>query len=132
MEQLDLDALCAPIEDLRGELKEAYKQLDAKWAAVAERLKKLPIPCTVSHMYWEHDHNGDCSCLEWRKWSGSKRICVAFYPGYGEDAQSVVPYDEWSGQMRLDLLKEIPAFFDRAEKQTRDFIKRALSTGGAV
>lgn len=134
MSQHDLDALSAPIKSLEGELKKAYATLDSRWADVSSTLKKLPIPCDVSYTFWSHDHNGDCTCLEWCKWNGAKRICIAYYVGYSHDgcAKTTIPYEEWSGQQRLSMLAHVPGLFKKAEEQTRRFIEQATETGEAV
>jgi hypothetical protein len=130
MVDFDLSELSAPLESLRAEVKAAYKRLDSKWQEITDKLKKLPIPCDVSYTYWESDYcPADCTALEFKKWKGSKRICLVSYgleqTPYGQDVSSVTtPYDEWSGEQRVEMLEHVPGLFEAAVKQTKDFIER--------
>jgi len=128
MADLDLRRLSAPLEELRSEVDEAYKRLDGKWKAVAEYLNSVPIPCTVSFIIKQDPYDPtEVICLEWRKWKGSKRVCIASYfldcdVDVPQEAESVIPFDEWSGEQRVDMLKHVPALFQAAVKQTKAFI----------
>ncbi|QDS95660.1 hypothetical protein FF011L_44590 [Roseimaritima multifibrata] len=131
MVDLDLSALSAPVEALRGDVTEAYKRLDARWEEVAEQLKKLPIPCTIGFKYGENPNDPeDYDRLEWRKWRGEKAICLASYrwerDPYGEwgTSCSVKLYDEWSAEQRLKMLEHVPGLFESAVDQVREFIKK--------
>jgi hypothetical protein len=130
MSDLDLRKLSAPIEALRADVKAAYERLDAKWSAITEQLRKLPIPFTVSHTLGQPPSNPeDRWCIEFRKYNGSKRICFTIYYGsngpYGwEEECDVTPYDEWSGEQRVEMLKYVPDLFEAAEKQVKEFIEQ--------
>ena len=129
MVNLDLKALAAPIEALRGDVDIAYKRLDKKWKEIAETLSRLPIPCTVSFMYWNDNaddgHAHSLRMLEWRKLSGQRRICDTSYifDAGGPREDHVKPYEEWSGQQRADLIEHVPDLFRVAEKQIKEFIE---------
>lgn len=131
MVDFDLGALSAPIEALRSDVNEAYKRLDERWNEVSSALKKLPIPCPVSTVVDQDESGGFWSeCLEWRKWKGSWRLCFVSYDfdnSRGEEIREVVPYEEWSAEHRLNLLKHVPSLFNDAVKQTKEFISRAKS-----
>src|SRR5690606_24670966 len=98
-------------------------------------LEKLPIPCTVGFVYSENPHNPDeYMTLEWRKWKGKRRVCIVhnyidMNPG-GEldEAEDVTPYEEWSAEQRVEMLRHIPSLFAAAETQTRKFIARILES----
>ncbi len=129
MVDLDLRKLSAPIEELRPKLDAAYKRLDAQWGEIEACLKKLPIPCDVSYAYsedpWQPE---DCNCLEWKKWNGKKRICIVAYhinPQSSDYDETTTPYDEWSGEQRIEMLEHVPGLFDAVAKQTKEFIDRA-------
>ncbi|WP_299470220.1 hypothetical protein [uncultured Gimesia sp.] len=130
MVKLDLRKLSAPVEALRSDLSEAYKRLDAQWDEIEACLKALPIPCSVSYTY---DHNEwrpeDFSCLTWKKWNGKKRICIEvhiFEPDnqYSDYSVTTTPYDEWSGEQRIEMLNHVTGLFEAAEKQTKLFIDK--------
>jgi hypothetical protein len=127
MSDLDLGALSAPIEALRDEVKAAYARLDAKWEAIAEQLRKLPIPGTVSATIWGDDSRYEFYCLDFRKHKGKKRICTAMYSfnsQTGDEEIDVTPYEEWSGEQRVELLTHVPKLFAEAEKKTKEFIEK--------
>ena len=131
MVDLDLRKLSAPVEALRPELSAAYKRLDAKWDEIVKCLKSLPIPSSIS---FTHDHNEwnpeDFSCIVWRKYNGKKRICIEvhiFNPNsnpYTDYDVTTTPYEEWSGEQRVDMLEHVPGLFAAAEKATREFIEK--------
>ncbi len=131
MVELDLRKLSGPVEALRPALTEAYKRLDVQWAEVEKCLKTLPIPCSISYTY-DVDEMGpeNFSCLVWQKWNGKKRICIEvniFAPNsnpYSDYDITTTPYDEWSGQQRIDMLEHVPGLFEAAEKQTKEFIEK--------
>jgi hypothetical protein len=131
MVDIDLRKLSAPVEALRTELDDAYKRLDAKWAEIETVLKKLPIPCSVSFNYSDDEWNPeDADCLVWKKWNKKKRICIVYHrfnPGsnpYSDYETTTVPYDEWSGQQRIDMLEHVPGLFEEAAKETKEFIEK--------
>ncbi|WP_428305001.1 hypothetical protein [Lacipirellula sp.] len=127
MSELDLEALAAPIEALRKDVKAAYTRLDAKWEAIAERLRKLPIPCTVSYKISENDNCDQSYRLDFRKHAGKKRICTGIYyfnPNTGDEEVDVTPYEEWSGEQRVELLRHVPALFEEAAKAVKEFIQK--------
>lgn len=127
MSDLDLGALGAPIEALRDDVKAAYERVDAKWEAIIERLKSLPIPCAVSYCLWESDSCMESRCLEYRKYSGKKRICLTYYSIHSQSEEcDITPYDEWSGEQRVDMLKHVPNLFERATAQTKEFIAKTM------
>ncbi len=135
MVDIDLRKLSAPIEALRPALGEAYQRLDAKWNEIAEVLKSLPIPTEVSYTYSTDDyHPEDSACLVWKKWNGKKRICLEFHSfnpnndnPYSDYDIVTTPFEEWSGQQRIDMLKHVPGLFDAAAKATQDFIEKTKS-----
>ena len=136
MVDLNLRKLSAPIEALRSDVDAAYKRLDSQWKAIAKQLSKLPIPCTVGHTFDQNAYGPECTALEWRKWKGSKRICIVSYfventPDGPEDTWQVTPYEEWSGEQRLAMLRHVPALFEAAEKQTKKFVSQISELGGA-
>ena len=128
MVDLDLRRLSAPIEALRNELSEAYERLDAKWAAIHDCLKALPIPVDVEVTYQEDIDQVESSSLAWIKWSGRRRICTRHYHSIHENDQVIhvdcktVPYEEWSGGERRDLLNHVPGLFNVAKQKTQEFI----------
>ena len=130
MANLDLRKLSASLEALRPEVDAAYKRLDAKWKAVTDQLRSLPIPCNVQYTFDEDDYSPEnYLALEWRKWNGSKRICIVSYymesgPEGPEEASSTTPYEEWSGEQRVEMLQHIPKLFEAAVAQTKSFIER--------
>jgi hypothetical protein len=131
MADFDLRSLSAPVEALRDDLVAAYQRLDAKWENIAKCLKALPIPCTVSFSYsFDEYHPADSDDLVWKKWNGKKRICIEscrFNPGGHSDSDyevTTVPYEEWSGPQRIEMLEHVPKLFEVAEKQTKAFIER--------
>jgi hypothetical protein len=127
MADIDLQALAAPIESLKNDLLRAYSELDQKWEAVANTLRSLVIPGDVAFMYWDsHDGSEQHACLEWRKWKGSRKLCVVHYTSYCDDDGNVVPYEEWSGYQRLHLLQYVPKLFQRAEEATKQFIAKVV------
>lgn len=131
MADFDLRELSAPLEALRPEVDAAFKRLDAKWEYLARHFKKLPLPCTVfyafSHPWYDPPES---ICLEWRKWSGKKRFCVTRsgweQDPYGEliETEKVTPYEEWSAEQRIEMLRHIPKLFEHAEKQIKEFIDK--------
>ena len=131
MVDLDLRKLSAPVEALRPALIKAYQRLDAKWDEITNCLKALPIPCTISYVYESSDmFPEDCNCIEWKKWSGKKRVCIVMYrhdpsanPHSDYDC-TTTPYEEWSGQQRSDMLAHVPRLFEAAQKQTKEFIEK--------
>lgn len=131
MVDLDLRKLSAPVEALRSELTEAYQRLDAKWNEIAKCLAALPIPCAVSHTFATDEYNPEnFDCLAWKKWNGKRRICFEshrFSPQnpYSDYEVTTTPYEEWSGEQRVDLLDQVPGLFEAAEKQTKEFIEKA-------
>ncbi|MBD3676302.1 MAG: hypothetical protein HUJ26_22555 [Planctomycetaceae bacterium] len=130
----DLTALSAPIEELRADVQAAYERLDNEWEAVANTLKKLPIPCDVACCIGEHPTGFPLYELSWRKWKGKKRVCyvVTFLrDGYEgpEEEEDVTPYDEWSGPQKLKYLSFVPKLFDAAREQTQQFISLTQSHG---
>ena len=126
MVNFDLRKLSAPVEALRPELDEAYKRLDAKWEGIATCLNGLSIPCSVSYTFSVEDpnHPENYDCLVWKKWNGKKRICIEACRFYSDYDVTTTPYDEWSGQQRIDMLEHVPCLFDAAAKQTKDFIDK--------
>ena len=137
MADLDLRTLSAPLEALRSKVDAAYKLLDEQWKAIAAQLSELPIPCSVSYTYWEDEHNPmRYSTLDWRKMKGGKRLCTVYHyleQGYegDEEAEDVTSYEEWSAELRLEMLKHVPGLFDAAVKQTEAFVKRIHGNGGS-
>lgn len=130
MVEFDLGELSAPLESLRPDVKAAYKRLDDKWQAITDKLKKLPIPCDISYTISESDTcPEDRFCIEFKKWKGSKRICIVYYTfaqderGYDVESDTT-PYEEWSGEQRVNMLEHVPGLFEAAVKQTKDFIER--------
>lgn len=125
MADFDLHALAAPVESLKSDLLDAYSELDKTWEAVASTLRSLAIPGDVAFMYWDaNDGSEQNACLEWRKWKGSRRLCVVNYSSFCDEDGSVVPYEEWSGYQRLHLLQHVPKLFARAEETTKQFIAK--------
>ena len=131
MVKLDLRKLSAPVEALRPSLSEAYQQLDAQWEEIAKCLSALPIPCEVFRTFNEDEFNPENFCsLVWKKWNGKKRICIEvhiFDPNanpFSDYDVTTTPYDEWSGQQRVDMLQHVPGLFEAAEKQTKAFIDK--------
>lgn len=128
----DMRKLSAQIEAMRPALDEAYKRLDARWSEVVETLKSLPIPTDVSFTYHEPPNSGDSSCLVWHKFGGKRRICIEhniFNPNNGDPESDweviTVPYEEWSGSQRIEMLKHVPGLFKAALDATRKFIDKA-------
>ena len=131
MVDFNLRELSASVESLRPEVDAAYKRLDAKWDEIASELKKLPIPCAVGFTYSErYGHPEDYNRLEWKKWSGKKRICIVYYrwdhnPITGEDTEeTTIPYDEWSAEQRLEMLEHVPNLFASAIEQVNEFVNK--------
>lgn len=130
MVEYDLRALSAPIEQLRTDVDAAYKRLDERWMEVAEALKTLPIPCDVA---WTVSMNGyeprHYHGLAWKKWNGKRRICriVGFLEpmpdGTEEGNETITPYEEWSAEERVEMLKFVPNLFRQAERRTKAFIQ---------
>lgn len=134
MVDFDLRELSAPIEALEAEILVAYVRLDKRWSDVVSALKKLPMPCGYWHAFSEDvtDPNTN-TCLEWRKWNGSKRLCIVEHwlesTPYGpEGREEVIPYEEWSGEQRIEMLEHIPELFKAAERQIKEFIDKTKST----
>ena len=123
MANLNLKALSAPIEALRPEVDAAYKRLDAKWKAVTDHLGKLPIPTKIGCRIDESDDGNWELCFEWRKWKGARRLCIVSYH-LPTDETDVTPYEEWSGEQRVEILKHVPALFAAAEKGIKEFIEQ--------
>jgi len=137
MVDFDLRELSAPLEELRPEVQAAYKRLDAQWDAVSNALKKLPIPCNVGFTYEGEDHGNYRLNLEWRKWKGKKRICIVEWvfgcTPYGpEESETVTPYDEWSGEQRIQMLEYVPQLFEAAAKRTKEFIAKTMGKDDAA
>lgn len=130
MVNLDLRKLSAPLEELRPDVDAAYKRLDEKWDAIRKQLDKLPIPCTVSYAFAQSQHcPDDCVCLEFRKWKGYKRLCITSYwsgsgPDGWEEGEDVTPFEEWSGEQRVQMLLHVPDLFQNAVKQVKAFIDK--------
>jgi hypothetical protein len=130
MAKPDLRKLSAPIEALRPALDEAYKRLDAKWDEVAGCLKELPIPTRVSYTFDPDDEQPSFTCLVWQKWNGKKRLCIEFNyfnPGnnpYSDYEVTTIPYEEWSGPQRVEMLEHLPGLFAAAERATEEFIEK--------
>jgi hypothetical protein len=130
MAKLDLRALSAPLEALQKDVKAAYSRLDTKWEEITTQLKKLSIPGAVSYVY-SQDEDGDSEALEFMKWKGEKRICLASYtyrPNEHGDADfvrfGVTPIEEWSSKQRIEMLEHVPELFAEAVKVTKEFIKK--------
>ena len=131
MVNLDLRKLSAPIEALRPQLDEAYDRLDLKWAEIVNCLKSLPIPTSVSYTYSE-DPGMHYESLCWQKWNGKFRICHKshlYHGGQNPHHESdfdvtTTPYEEWSGQRRIDMLEHVPGLFETAAKKTKEFIQK--------
>ncbi len=122
MAELNLAQLSAPIEALRDEVEAAYARLHNKWEAIAEKLRSLPIPSSVSYVYWRHPEEYSYASLEFRKWNGSKRICKSYCdPSYEEE---ITPYEEWSAEDRVNMIQHVPGLFREAEKQVKAFIEK--------
>lgn len=138
MADLDLRKLSAPVEALRPKMDAAYKLLDEQWKAIAAQLSELPIPCPVTYFYW-HDEDDPSSYagIAWKKINGSRRICSITdneeTDRNGEPfcSEAVTPYEEWSAEFRLEMLKHVPGLFKAAAKQTEEFIDRIHGKGGA-
>ena len=131
MVDLNLRELSAPLRALKPEVKEAFDRLNAKWKAVVAELKKITIPCDISHTYCENIRSPEqCHSLEWRKWRGKRRFCITYYdvdfdPQLGhEQTMDVTPYEEWSAEQRLEMLDHVPAFFETAVKQIQEFVAK--------
>lgn len=68
--------------------------------------------------------------FEWRKWLGKKRFCITSYgwvtdPNEGlMESSEVTPFEEWSADQRLDMLRHVPEIFKSAEEQLKLFIDR--------
>lgn len=125
MADLDLRKLSAPLEALRPEVDAAYRRLDAKWKAITEQLSRLPIPCDVGLTISDDPQDPEIYCrLEWRKWKGSKRICIVSYSGSPDGEGNVTPFEEWSAEERIDMLRCVPRLFESAIGQTKAFIAR--------
>ena len=139
MTDLDLRSLSAPLEAMRGKVDAAYKLLDQQWKAIAAQLSELPIPCSVSHTYSECDHDPtQYQTLDWRKMKGGKRICSVYHRldfnsrnGEEEEYEDVTPYEEWSAETKLELLKHVPGLFKAAAKQTEAFVNKIHGKGGS-
>jgi len=117
------------LKRLRSELSDAYKRLDAKWDEITECLKALPISCSVSYTFSTGDYGPDFDCLVWRKWNGTKRICIeshSFCPNnpYSDFEVKITPFDEWSGEQRICMLEHVPGLFEAAAKATEQFIEK--------
>jgi len=129
MPSLDLRKLSAPLAALGPEVDAAYKRLDDQWDAITKQLRKLPIPCTISHKI-SHDGSGhEWISLEFRKWKGAKRLCVTYHsegngPNGWDESEEVTPFEEWSGEQRVDMLRHVPGLFKSAVKQVQHFIDR--------
>ena len=128
MVDLDLRALSAPIEFLRPELEEAYGRLNLKWDQVCKCLASLPIPTTVSYEYDRDREDEDFACLTWEKFKTRRTLLKEVYV-FNPDAEEgydvhTKPFDEWSGQERVEMLDHIPGLFAAAEKATKEFIEK--------
>jgi hypothetical protein len=130
MARPDLHKLSAPVEALRPALDEAYKRLDAQWDEVARCFKELPIPTTVSYTFEPEDEHSNFACLVWQKWNGKKRLCIEsnyFNPSsnpYSDYEVTTIPFEEWSGQQRVDMLEHLPGLFAAAARATEEFIEK--------
>lgn len=130
MADFDLRALSAPLDELRPQIDAAYKRLESKWDAILSELRRLAIPCTISYTYFEDPEcPEDCFSLEFRKWKGSKRICLTqcqyVQNHYGGEIEEIVtPYEEWSGEQKLAMLQHVPDLFEVAVKQVNNFINK--------
>jgi hypothetical protein len=133
MADLNLRKLSAPLEALRPEVNAAYKKLETNWKEIADQLAKLPIPSKATFTIW---HDGpDSVALEWRKWKGSKRVCITSYgyehaDGDMHETEDVTPFEEWSAEQRLDMLEHVPGLFEAAFVQTKQFIERINANMG--
>ena len=126
----DLRKLSARIEALRPDVDEAYKRIDAKWAKLAAHFKKLPIPCTVGYAFHHCPYSEDIKSLDWRKFNGKWRFCITLHfqdvhPNEGPywDVK-VTPFEEWSAENRIEMLRHIPKLFESAEKEIKEFIDK--------
>jgi hypothetical protein len=130
MVKLDLRKLSAPIEALRSDVDAAYKRLDAKWEEIADHLRALPIPCTIGYTFSQSPYGQEYCRLEWRKFNGKRRICIVLYSmdsdGNGgiDESETTTPYEEWSGEQRVEMLEHVPNLFDAAAKQVQEFVKK--------
>lgn len=127
----DLDALGAPIEAMRKEVQAAYKRLEEYWGAVMAKLAALPIPCDVGFCTREDPENPMFSTrLEWCKHKGKKRLCIVHYGleqthfGDHEETREAIPIEEWSGEERVVMKQFVPALFNAAIGQVKDFIEK--------
>lgn len=137
MADLDLRTLSAPLEALRSKVDAAYRLLDEKWKAIAAQLSELPIPCSVSYTYSECEYDPtQYHTLEWRKLKGGKRICSVYNctdmgrDGKPEEIENVTPFEEWSAEHKLEMLKHVPGLFNAAVKQTEAFVNKIHGKGG--
>ena len=130
MVDFDLGELSAPLEALRPEVKAAYKRLDSRWQAITNQLRQLSLPCSICYQISSRDDGGpEGVYLEYRKWKGIKRICIVScwfeHSHYGmEMAEDVTPYEEWSGEQRVDMLRHVPDLFRVAVEQVKRFVEQ--------
>jgi len=129
MVDIDLGKLSAPLEELRTEVDAAYKRLDSQWDRVSKQLSKLPIPIDIHFTYFSNPSGHHWINLEWKKWKGKRRIClVSHLQGNGpegwEEDETVTPYEEWGGELRINMLQYVPKLFEAAVEQTKAFIEK--------
>ena len=119
---LDLDELSAPIKDMGLDVKSAYQKLDSEGERITASRRGLSIPLPVSHKL--NLLSVSNQFLEFRKWKGSKRVCLSYCDPHDSSAQlETYPLDEWSAEERLEMLKHVPGLFSEAEKATRKFVE---------
>ena len=136
MNKIDLGALSARMRELEPEVSAPYKHVDSEWASVIKTLEGLSIPCKVGYSYWHDDmehasHHCDYNALEWRKHNGKKRLCLTEYTAIGPDhedrySEVVTPFEEWSMEQKVNFLRSVPTFFEKATQQLEYFLKRAM------
>jgi hypothetical protein len=77
----------------------------------------------------------DGVCLEFRKWKGSKRLCITAYssgngPNGWEENYNVTPFEEWSGEQRVQMLRHVPDLFGNAVNQIKRFVEQTKDEEG--
>ncbi|WP_372715960.1 hypothetical protein [Novipirellula sp.] len=137
--KFDLEALAAPIAAQREEVIEAYKTLEAEWAVISAKLKKLAIPCKISICIDQYNPGDDDGLyLEWRRYKGEKQFCLTGFhrefERYGDDLnvrdiEDITPYSQWSAEQKLDNLHYVKKLLECAPKQIERFVKRAKANG---
>ena len=129
MVKIDLRKLSAPIKKLAPDVDAAYTRLDATWEEISKHIAKLKIPCTVGYPFDDDGRGHSSTSLEWRKWRGKKRFCITYWccgqteVGY-EEHEDVTPYEEWSAEQRVDMLRYVEHLFENAPKQIQRFIDK--------